>query len=141
MRGSRLVLDTNIWVSYFIKDRFVELVLLIDDNDLTVCTSVFLIAELTEVLGRKKFSKYLTQSVTEYIDFHKKLTTLVEVHPVFLGSPDPKDDFLFDLAQQSGSVAVVTGDGLLQVAKEIGGIPVISLTALKVALQNIKKPT
>ena len=57
MRSEKIVLDTNIWVSYFIKARFDDLVNLIVDNELIVLTSVELIIELREVLGRKKFAK------------------------------------------------------------------------------------
>ena len=55
----KVIIDTNIWISFIISAKLDELVHLIIDNDITVYTATALEDELTEVLGRKKFIKYL----------------------------------------------------------------------------------
>lgn len=136
MRPEKIVLDTNIWVSYFIKARFDDLVNLIVDNELIVLTSVELIIELREVLGRKKFAKYLSLPVERYVDFHRELVEEVRVRPLYTASPDPKDNFLFDLVLQKQAGHLVTGDKKLLALKQVKNVDIISLTAFKALLES-----
>ncbi len=78
----RIVLDTNIWVSYFIGKKTLELTELILDNDLEVLTSETLIKELNEVLNRPKFVKYLNSPIHEYLQIHLQLSILKDVEPI-----------------------------------------------------------
>ncbi len=67
----KVIIDTNIWISFIISAKLDELVHLIIDNDITVYTSAALEDELTEVLSREKFIKYLNLPVLEYVLFQK----------------------------------------------------------------------
>jgi uncharacterized protein len=127
----RVVLDTNIWITYIIKAKLDELVHLTIDNDITILTSNHLIDELSEVLSRKKFVKYLTLPIGEYIDFHKELSTNFPTIPTFTASPDPKDNFLFDLAMQAKGQYIVTGDKRLLDLDTIEGVQLITLSNFK----------
>ena len=113
MKNIRVVFDTNIWISFFISSKTDLLVDLIIDKNLLVHTSEELIKELEDVLSRKKFKKYLSLPIKEYIDFHKELCILYKTKPVSTECPDPKDNFLYDLAIQSKSKYIVTGDKVL----------------------------
>ncbi len=127
----KVVLDTNIWITYIIKAKLDELVHLTIDNDITILTSDHLIDELSEVLSRKKFVKYLTLPIGEYIDFHKELSTNIPTIPTFTDSPDPKDNFLFDLAIQSKANYIVTGDKRLLDFDTNEGVQLITLSNFK----------
>lgn len=105
-----IILDTNIWLSYIITKKLPDLVDLIYSNDLVLYGCQPLYDELEEVLGRKKFRKYLDRPIEEYVSFQKRLTKKVDTEKIFTGSPDSKDDFLFDLANQSEATHLVTGD-------------------------------
>lgn len=59
--------------------RLPQLVAFIVDNELTVFSCNELIDELTNVLNRDKFDKYLKQPVEDYIDFHSDLTQSVDI--------------------------------------------------------------
>lgn len=86
---------------------------------------------MKEVVNRKKFRKYFTEKdIQNILLFFDNITTSVKVSLSFCGSPDPKDDFLFALAQQTKSKFIVTGDKKLQ-AFTTKGVTTISLTALK----------
>ncbi len=128
MPFNKFVLDTNIWVSFFIKAKFDALVTIILDNDLSVYTSQTLIDELTEVLSRKKFAKYLTLPIQEYVAFHSSLTILIETEALYQSSPDPKDNFLFDLAFKTNCEALVTGDKKLLELDSIDNVAIITLS-------------
>ena len=128
MASLEVVLDTNIWVRYFIKNEFKKLTLLVMDNDLVVFTSERFIAELEEVLAYPRISKLLSLPIEEYVLFHKNLTTLSRVAYAFRGSPDPKDDFLFDLALSAGASYLVTNDKPLLDLGEVRSVKVVSLS-------------
>jgi len=108
-----IVLDTNIWVSYFMAGQHVVLVNIIYKNDLNIFTNSTLIAELEDVLNRSKIKKYIKVPISELIDFHRDLCIFHKTKSIYLGSPDPKDNFLFDLATQTHSKYVVTGDKII----------------------------
>jgi uncharacterized protein len=131
MRPKRVILDTNIWISYYIKARFTDLVNLIIDNDLLVLSSYSLIEELEEVLSRKKFAQYLNLPIADYIDFHKDLVKVYKTKLLYFESQDPKDNFLFDLALQHNASHIVTGDKKLLALGEVKTATIISLTAFK----------
>ncbi|WP_028667669.1 putative toxin-antitoxin system toxin component, PIN family [Runella zeae] len=136
MRAKVVVLDTNIWISYFIKAKFSELVDLIIDNDLLVYSFDALIEELTEVLGRNKFSKYLTLPISDYIEFHQELVTIVKPKIKYTSSPDPKDNFLFDLTIQHKARYLVTGDRKLLALGKVENVEIMSLTAFKTLVSS-----
>lgn len=104
---------------------------LIFDNGLDVYTSIELQNELKEVLGRKKFSKYLNFPLTKYIAFHNKLSRKIHTTKIIDHIPDPKDNFLFDLAIVAKASCIVTGDKLLLNLKKVHNVKVISLSEFK----------
>lgn len=106
---NRTVFDTNIWVSFFLKGRFEELVNMVFDNEVEFYRSLELTRELTQVLNRKKFSKYLTLPIKDYIEFYEELSSMIVIIPSFNGCRDAKDNYLFDIAYQSKSRFLVQG--------------------------------
>lgn len=118
-RENKVVLDTNIWITYFIKGKEPELLKLIFNNDLEVFTSKELQNELQEVLSRSKFKKYLNAPIEKYIAFHRKVATKINASKIIDFIPDPKDNFLFDLAVAADAGYVITGDKILLSLKEV----------------------
>jgi len=103
-----IVLDTNIWVSYFINARADYLVKWILNHDIAVFTSDELIEELDEVLLRPKFK--IVFPVDDFVELHKKVCTRIKVITVFDEAPDPEDNFLFDLCMESNAEYLITSD-------------------------------
>ncbi len=112
-----IVLDTNIWISYFMVAQHVALVNRIYNNNLNVYTNNILIAELENVLTRPKINKYLKIQIGELVNFHRELCIFHKTKSIYKNSPDFNDNFLFDLAIQTRSNYVVTGDKLLLTQK------------------------
>lgn len=123
--GKKIILDTNIWVSYIIGKKLNNIAKLIIEHDLLIFSCEELEAELKEVLGRDKFLKLLHLEPEFYLDFIQSLTTTITISRKFQGCPDEKDNFLFDLAEQSQSEILVTGDKLLLGVK-VDNIEVVS---------------
>ena len=87
--------------------------------------------ELKIVLSRKKFSKYLTLPMERYLSMYENLTRLIEIELFFDGCRDPKDNFLFDIAYQSSSDYLVSGDKDILETPIIPPLQVVTLSDFK----------
>lgn len=109
--AKKIILDTNIWISTFLRKnnlRFLEFVI---DHELILIADDYLRNELLNVISRRKFSSVFTaQNLIDAMEFFDSLTTFIITKKEFFGSPDVKDDFLFDLAVQSKTKIIVSGD-------------------------------
>ena len=76
---------------------------------------VFVNAHLLNEFGKnlKKISNNRIIDIDEEIKAVLDFATLVEIIPIFSNSPDPKDNFLFDLALQTQSEVIVTKEKVL----------------------------
>jgi len=106
----KIVLDTNIWVSYFINARADYLIRWIIDHDVTVYTSSELINELKEVLDRPKFKKQFPFPVHDFIQLHRQVCEEVKIIRQYHLAPDADDNFLFDLCKKVNADCLVTSD-------------------------------
>jgi putative PIN family toxin of toxin-antitoxin system len=113
---TRVVIDPGVFVSAFISPKKAAPALLVDaflDGNLDVLACPMLVAELTDVLGRKKFAVHAAEGrAAAYIAAVSDRATIVD-DPV-LGSPitpDADDEYLIALAQTHSVDAVVSGDG------------------------------
>lgn len=111
MANDVFVLDSNIWISYLITGRFHILVENILELKIDVVTCNQLIDEISNVLQREKFIKYISKrQINEAIAIHIKLCRFVEVmdEPDLLS--DKKDNFLIALYKVAHATKLVTGD-------------------------------
>lgn len=131
VKNLKIIIDTNIWLSYFLKKRSFEIIDLVEIHNLVLYSDIHLRNELIEVINRAKFKKYFTeQSINDALQIFDGLTTFVNTEKVYIGSPDSKDNFLFDLAFQTNSKIIVTGDRKI-LDFEVKGIKIISLSSFK----------
>jgi uncharacterized protein len=112
---TRVIIDPGVLVSAFISPRKASPALLVDaflDGHVEVLVSPALIAELTDVLGREKFSTHAADGRAEaYIAVLRDRAKMVEdAAPGSQRTADADDDYLIALAQAHGVDAVVSGD-------------------------------
>jgi putative PIN family toxin of toxin-antitoxin system len=107
--GNRTVFDTNIWISYFLSEKFSELIELRRERHIRFLRSTSSLSELKEVITRKKF-KSKNFNIEKLVDFYNGITEFCETRPLFNDCSDPKDNFLFDLAMQGKASYLVSGD-------------------------------
>jgi putative PIN family toxin of toxin-antitoxin system len=110
----RAVLDSGVFVSAVAapSGTCAELVAEIARRDLEAIVSPLLLAELDEVLRRRKFRRYIDlESVDAFLGSLRSEGTLVPdpTEPAPLRSVDPKDDYLLALAFSQKS-RLVSGD-------------------------------
>lgn len=107
----RVILDTNLWISYLISNRHVRLDELIDSDEFVLLFSVELIEEFIEVTERPKFEKYFSRDeVISLIEQINDVGELIEVHSDLQLCRDEKDNFLLNLAKDGNADFLVTGD-------------------------------
>jgi uncharacterized protein len=127
-RKIKVILDTNIWISYLISHRLSFIDELIYEGRITLVLSDELLEEFIEVARRPKLQKFFS---------NEDLLTLLELL-VWNGTHinpksqvnlcrDPKDNFLLNLAMDAKADFLVTGDGDLLDLKTIGSCQIITL--------------
>ena len=133
---NRTIFDTNIWVSYFLAKKFDELIKLRRENNVLFLRSIPSVAELKEVVGRKKFDKN-NFNVEKLLSFYTGISEFHETTPDFKDCSDPKDNFLFDLAIQGNADFLVSGDKkVLETPLKSKNIKLRTLTAFKAEIEN-----
>jgi len=105
------VLDTSVYLTYASHIKIYRLENAIKLFGLVVFSSKFLLDELYKNIPKVLVSDELTPQ--EILNKIIRFTTLVPIIPRFSSSPDPKDNFLFDLALQTYSEVIVTKEKVL----------------------------
>ncbi|QTA78764.1 PIN domain-containing protein [Desulfonema limicola] len=134
----RVVIDTNIWISFLIGKMLSGLSEAIINDKIIILFSVELFEELIEVLNRPKFQKYFSNDdIAELISLLHLKTEQVEVTEKFKDCRDPKDNFLLDLCVSGKADYLVTGDDDLLALNPFHGVEVTNYRSFQDILQNI----
>lgn len=120
MKNRRIILDTNLWISFLITEEFTELDELIENNKITLIFSDELISEFIEVVNRPKFKKHFSDTILKkilsYFDDYGELVQIVSNKKI---CRDQKDDFLLNLSIDSKADYLITGDTDLLILEKI----------------------
>ena len=120
----RFVLDTSVILKYATHAKLYRLLSIVIKYQIIIYVNDSLIEELNRNLPKVIKAPAIPHGeIMEEILF---LTTYVETKEIFLLSPDPKDNFLFDLAIQTGSEVIVSDEKKLLAFSE-SPVPVKSL--------------
>ncbi|MEW4925586.1 putative toxin-antitoxin system toxin component, PIN family [Algibacter sp. 2305UL17-15] len=72
MKNKKIILDTNLWISFLISKKFIQLDKLIENSKITLIFSNELLEEFIDVVSRPKFKKYFSkkdvEKLLEYFD-------------------------------------------------------------------------
>jgi putative PIN family toxin of toxin-antitoxin system len=127
----KVVIDTNIWVSYFINARADYLIGWIIDHSIEIYSSDELTDEIEEVLARPKFKMQFPFSVKEFIFLYKQLCTIVKINRQYNLAPDIDDNFLFDICKKINADFLVTSDKKLLNYKPAFHLDIITFNELR----------
>jgi len=120
MRSKKLILDTNLWISFLISRRYNQLDNLLDSGKIVFIFSHESIEEFITVANRPKFKKYFSDSdLNELIRQFDKYGKLVKVKTQLSLCRDIKDNFLLNLAVDSNANYLITGDLDLLILKKV----------------------
>ena len=110
MKNNTFVLDVNIWITCFYNKQPDYISELVKKFGITIYRSPVLTDELERVLHYKKLAKKIVLSKEFYMDIYFDSTHNIVTFPIFTDCPDPKDNYLFDLAIQAQADYLVSGD-------------------------------
>lgn len=118
-KSFRIVVDTNLWISFLISNKLLKLDKLIFSGRITILFSTELLNEINQSVTKPKLQKYFTANVVEqmllafedYIDLIQ-VTSKIDI------CRDYKDNFLLALAKDGNASHLLTGDKDLLVLKE-----------------------
>ena len=128
----RLVLDTNVVASAVLWGGMPRLLLQAGrEKRVDLFTSAALLAELTDILGRRKFDKKIaasTLTVDQFVDRYAALAALVRPSPTPRIAPDPDDDVVIGTALAAKADLIVTGDKPLLSVAEYQGVRLVGVS-------------
>jgi len=107
----KVVIDTNIWISFLIGKSLQKLLDYILDERIMVYTCSEQIAELTKSLGKPKLKKYFnSQKIAVFFNFLQEYATIVPIVSEIDVCRDKKDNYLLSLAMDTQADFLITGD-------------------------------
>jgi putative PIN family toxin of toxin-antitoxin system len=131
MRIKKVILDTNLWISFLISKDYSFLDNFIEKGKIKLIFSEELFSEFISVTERPKLKKYFAEDdVKHLIRLIDKYGILINVSSKKSICRDLKDNFLLNLAVDSLADYLVTGDNDLLVIKKIQKTRIITIKEL-----------
>jgi putative PIN family toxin of toxin-antitoxin system len=128
-RRDRVILDTNLWISFLINNDFSRLDRIINDKKVVLLYSQELIEEFIEVARRPKFKKYFEEeSLQMLLAKMAARAEFIDVESRINICRDPKDNFLLALAKDGKATHLLTGDKELLLIVKFSRTIIISMT-------------
>lgn len=123
----RVILDTNLWISYLISKRLKKIDELFEKESIVLIFSQELLEEFIEVVSRPKFTRYFSkQDVEDLLEQFDYFGELIEVVSIVSVCRDEKDNFLLSLAKDGKADYLVTGDKDLLVLESFEGTKILT---------------
>lgn len=128
-KAVRIILDTNLWISFLISKDFSKLDDLLFTKRCSLVFSQELLEEFILVADRPKFRRFFSsadieailETIDEYADF-------VRVESKISICRDPKDNFLLSLAVDGQADYLITGDSDLLDLHQVGSTTILTFT-------------
>lgn len=125
----RVVLDTNLWISFLISKDYSRLDKILNNNHIVLLYSQELIDEFIEVALRPKISKYFNEEDFQLLLISmKERIIFIDVSSTVNICRDPKDNFLLSLAKDGQASHLITGDKDLLILKSFGKTKILTFT-------------
>lgn len=119
-KSYRIIIDSNIWISFLIGENLKGVQYLIDSQEIKIITCDEQYYELTEVFKKPKIKRYFSQE--QVIEFFELLDESSEKYGITTKTNicrDAKDNYLVSLAIDSKADYLLSGDKDLLVLKKI----------------------
>jgi hypothetical protein len=135
-----VVLDTNVLISALVghgKPRRLVLKLLEEE---TVVSSMEMLAELADVLSRRKFTDVKSSQVNSFLSkFARRAVVVTSKRRFKVVEEDPDDDIVLSTAYGADARYIISGDKHLLKLKEFRGIEIVTAKEMLQLLRNTRK--
>lgn len=123
----RVVIDTNLWVSFLIGKELAAVLPLLLKGDIRIITSLDQIFEFDDVVLREKFRRYFSiEQAKEMVNVLTATAEFVENAEPVTACRDEGDDYLLALAVSGGADMIVSGDTDLLALNPFRGIEILT---------------
>jgi putative PIN family toxin of toxin-antitoxin system len=134
----RVVLDTNVVASAILWGGVPRLLLqAAREKRIEIFTSTPMLAELTVILGRRKFARKIAASllsIDQLVEGYAQLASVVRPAATPRIAPDPDDDVVIGTALAAKAELIVTGDKPLLTVIEHQGVRIVGVSEAVKAL-------
>jgi putative PIN family toxin of toxin-antitoxin system len=97
IRKTRIVIDTNLWISFLITKNYQKLDKLFERNKIQLILSEELVSEFLEVATRPKFKKYFSEfDIERLLSTFDSIGKLITVKSDLKDCRDTKDNFFVE---------------------------------------------
>lgn len=125
----RVILDTNLWVSFLITGNYDKLDSLLFEHHCQILFSNELLREFVEVVRRPKLRTYFTlEDLTDLLEVIEDYSEMVEVRTSVDLCRDPKDNFLLSLGIDGKADYLITGDKDLLVLESVDNLRICTIS-------------
>lgn len=132
----KLIVDTNLWVSFIISKKHNLLDGLLFDKKARLLFSAELITEIEETIKKPKLKKYFgANAMHEMLSAFEPFIDLIQVNSVIAVCRDPKDNFLLALAKDGKADYLLTGDHDLLTLKKFGTAKIVTISSFLLEMQ------
>jgi putative PIN family toxin of toxin-antitoxin system len=132
----RIILDTNLWISFLISKRLKKIDTLFNRESITLIFSQNLLEEFIEVAQRPKFKKYFSEpDIEKLLDLFDVYGELVTVISTINICRDAKDNFLLALAKDGKVNFLITGDDDLLIIKQFEDTEILTYTEFEIKIK------
>ncbi len=108
---SRIIIDTNLWISFLITKDFAKLDEILFSRHGILVFSQELLDEFLEVARRPKFRRFFSSAdIEELLETIEEYAEIVKIHSKIEICRDLKDNFLLSLSVDGNADYLLTGD-------------------------------
>ncbi len=104
----KIIIDANVWIKYARVKNIAPLLSRFIAYDLLPFTNNYMLSEIYDATVDNNWMSDKQASAT--VAFIRRITSQVVESAVYRLSPDPKDNYLFDLAIQNNCIFIITDD-------------------------------
>ena len=129
----RIILDTNIWISFLIGHRLPEIRTIVTDERFEVFVCPQLMVEIIDVASRDKIRRYVPSSdISDLLQIIRAFCQSIEIEVDAVSEiRDPKDLYLLSLAETIDAIYIVSGDADLTTLGKHRNTRIITLAEFK----------
>lgn len=135
----KIIIDTNLWVSFIISNKLTLLDGLLFSQKISLLFSEELINEIAVTITKPKLRKYFaTNGLEEMLTAFEPFIDLIKVRSSVTVCRDPNDNFLLALAKDGKADYLLTGDKDLLELVKFGKTKIISMTTFLETTKHIR---
>ena len=138
-RPIKIIIDTNLWVSFIISNKLTLLDRLLFSQKARLLFSKELVDEIASTITKPKLRRYFAgNGLEEMLTTLEPFIDLIEAQTSVSICRDPKDNFLLDLAQDGRADYLLTGDKDLLTIEKFGKTKIITISTFLETTKNYR---